>query len=358
MDHRYRQDPLPPGHEAFVARTPGVREVVRLFPEPSLKDHGSLGVEGGLTFVAGPGMGRTSLLLHLQDALESERRIPCARVAVPEGARAMGFQAFLGGLAESARTALLASPSLVAPEHDALRAVLSQPIDGDVPGEAGALTPRGLQDWIASVGRAAAQGRGCCLLFDDLDRAAGAEWAGALVAGLRFTFQAAAGVTPVFALWHLYFEESMPGSNYFRNVTRPLFLAPLEGPERAALFAVDLGALPPEARVRVDELAGGHPKLLQRLLGELASTLAEGEAEALTPAEVDRRLLPGQAARQEEVRALLGQVPQLLPALGRLDALSPPLAFSSLPPALATSGLARRDERGMAVLPLWIREAL
>jgi hypothetical protein len=358
VDHRYSQAPLPPGHPAFVARTPGVREVVRLFPEPSLADHGSLGVEGGLTFVAGPGMGRTSLLLHLQDALEAERRIPCARVAVPDGARALGFHAFLGSLAEAARTALLASPSVAAPEHDALRAVLSQPITADVPEGQGALTPRGLQDWIGGVGRAAAQGRGCCLLFDDLDRVAGAEWAGALVAGLRFTFQAASGVTPAFALWHLYFEESMPGSNYFRNVTRPLFVAPLEGPERAALFGVDLGGLPPEARVRVDELAGGHPQLLQRLLGGLASALAEGEAEALTPAAVDLRLLPGEAARQEAVRTLLARVPQLRPALGRLDALSPPLAFSSLPPALATSGLARRDERGMAVLPAWIREGL
>lgn len=362
MDHRYSQAPLPPGHPAFIARTPGVREVVRLFPEPSAAGHGSLGVEGGLTFVAGPGMGRTSLLLHLQAALESERRIPCARVAIAQGAGATGFQTFLGTLAETARTELLASPSLAAPEHAALRAALAQPPPGDVAGEPGALTPRGLQDWIDGVGRAAAQGRGCCLLFDDLDRAAGAEWSGALVAGLRFTFQAASGVTPIFALWNLYFEESMPGSNYFRNVTRPIFVAPLEGSpdasERTALVDLDLPSLTAEARERIEVLAGGHPALLQRLLGELAGALRPEEVDGLTAAALDAKLLAGEPARREAVRALLGRVPQLLPALRRLERLPQPLSYAALPPALATAGLLRRDARGMAALPLWIQEGL
>lgn len=362
MDHRYSQAPLPVGHPAFIARTPGVREVVRLFPEPSLAGHGSLGVEGGLTFVAGPGMGRTSLLLHLQAALESERRIPCARVAIAEGASATGFQTFLGTLAETARRELLASPSLAAPEHAALRAALSLPAAGDVAGEPGALTPRGLQDWIAGVGRAAAQGRGCCLLFDDLDRAAGAEWAGALVAGLRFTFQAASGVTPIFALWNLYFEESMPGSNYFRNVTRPIFLAPLDGSpdgaERTALIDLELQALPAEARARVEVLAGGHPALLQRLLGALAEAVTPQEVGALTAAAVDPKLAPQEPARREAVRALLGRVPQLVPALRRLGRLPQPLSYAALPPALATSGLVRRDAQGLAALPLWVQDGL
>jgi hypothetical protein len=353
VTHRYRQAPLPPGDPAFVARVPGAREVLRLFPEPSLSGRGSLGVEGGITLVAGPGMGRTSLLAHVQQALESERRIPCARIRASPASAARGFQAFLGELAEEARLGLLRSPPIEAPEHAPLKAALQAALPGDVAGQPGQLTPRGLQGWIDGVGRAAAQGHGCALLFDGLDAASGTDWSGALVAGLRFTFQAAAGVTPIFALWNLYFEESMPGSNYFRNVTRPLFVSALEPAERDALIDLDLSALPPAARAGVGTLAGGHPALLQRLLGALAAT---GDVAGLDAAGLEARLAPVRVELVQAARALLARVPQLQPALRKLETSA--VAYAALPRSLLTAGLVDRATDGNAVLPGLVRAAL
>ena len=91
MKHLYTSAPQPPDGPAHVARTPGARDVVRLFPEPRAAEHGSLGVEGGITLVAGPGMGRTTVLGQVQAALERERRIPSARVELPVQAGDAGF---------------------------------------------------------------------------------------------------------------------------------------------------------------------------------------------------------------------------------------------------------------------------
>jgi hypothetical protein len=151
---RYRLAPLSPDDPAFVVRAPGARECLRLFPEPSASGRGSLGVGGGITMVAGPGMGRTSLLAQVQQALESQLRVPCARVQASPDRTSRGFQAFLGELAEQARLGLSRSPPTAAPEHAALRAALQAALPGDVPGQPGQLTPRALQGWVDGVGRA------------------------------------------------------------------------------------------------------------------------------------------------------------------------------------------------------------
>ncbi len=69
MDHPYTTERLAPGSGAAVLRVPGAREVTRLFPEPSAIGRGSLRVEGGITLVAGPGMGKTTLLGEVARAL-------------------------------------------------------------------------------------------------------------------------------------------------------------------------------------------------------------------------------------------------------------------------------------------------
>jgi hypothetical protein len=177
------------------------------------------------------------------------------------------------------------------------------------------------------------------------------------VAGLRFTFQAAAGVTPVFALWSLYFEESMPGSNYFRNVTRPLFVSALDGAERDRLIDVGLAALPGAARARVGALAGGHPALLQRVLRALEE--AGGDPAALGSGDgLDALLSPARPALVRAAAELLGRVPQLEPALRKLESSPGAVAYAALPRSLVTAGLVDRGAGGEAVLPVLLREAL
>ena len=89
-----------------------------------------------------------------------------------------------------------------------------------------AVTPRGLAKWVSALGQAATHAGGMCLLVDDVDVTAETSWKAAFVAALRFTFQSASGITPIYAAWKLFLDESLPGSNYFRNVTRPVFLEP------------------------------------------------------------------------------------------------------------------------------------
>ena len=361
MKHLYTSAPLPPDSPAHVARTPGARDVVRLFPEPRAAEHGSLGVEGGITLVAGPGMGRTTVLGQVQAALERERRIPSARVELPVQASDAGFYSFVGALASGARDALARSRCLAEPEHAPLRAALAQPLPFDVTSDPAALSVRGLQSWITELGRAAAQGRGCCLLFDGLDAVAQRDWASALVAGLRFTFQAAGGVTPIFALWDLYFEESLPGSNYFRNVTRPIFISPLSAApagtsERDQLIDVSLAGLGAPARAAAGAIAGGHPGLLQATLAALAERVDAAALPGLDAATVRALLAPARPELRDRAAALLARVPQLQSALRRLAEES--VAHAALPRALLTAGLVDLAADGRATLPECVRDAL
>lgn len=350
--------PLPP-----VARAPGVRELLRLFPDPVSVGRGSIAVEGGITVVAGPGMGRTTLVRQLVPALERERGIPVAFVSLPDptGTGDAGFRRWLGALVEQARAGLLASALVTAPEQAELRAALSEAASEE--GASGLeVTPPGLERWVARVGAAARTG-GVCLLVDDVDRAAAEPWKVAFMAALRFAFQSSARVTPIYACWRLYLEETSPGSHYFRNVTRPVFLAPLSSApgaagqpsERDALVERELPGLSGAARARVFALAGGHPQLLERVLSDLRQ--AGGEAAAIDGVAVDALVaaaLPGERAL---AAGLLAHSPELAAALREL-ARAEAYPYRSLSKVMVASGLVDRDAGERAVVPELVRAAL
>ncbi len=351
--------PLPP-----VARVPGVRELLRLFPDPVSVGRGSIAVEGGITVVAGPGMGRTTLIRQLVPALERERGIPVALVSMPRPSGASGdagFQGWLGALVEQARAGLLASKLVAAPEQADLRAALTEPATEDG-GSGVRVTPPGLERWVARVGAAARTG-GVCLLVDDVDLAAAESWKVAFMAALRFAFQASARVTPIYACWRLYLEETSPGSHYFRNVTRPVFLAPLsaaagaagEPSERDALVERLLPGLPAAARARVFGLAGGHPQLLERVLSDLRQ--AAGPGAGIDAGAVDGLLasaLPGERALAAGVLAHSPELAAALRELARAEA----YPYRGLSKVMVASGLVDRDAGERAVVPELVRAAL
>ncbi len=354
VQHQYTTGPLGPDASTRVERVPGARDIARLFQEPASSGRGALTVEGGITVVGAPGMGVTTLLARLSDLLERERAMPVARIELPVQGGDGGpdaFYRFLGALVDQARAGLLLSPRLRAPDGGALAAALADepPWEGDEP----AITPRGLERWIAQLAPGARRTGGVCLLVDGIDHAAATSWKAALVAALRFTFQSSVGVTPVYGAWSLFLDESLPGSNYFRNVTRPLFLSPLSPRERHALVDAGLPALSPAARARLDALVGGHPRLWHSALSAIAGALGSPEeAAALAEADVDALLERTLADDRAFVAAMLRAAPALAPRLRALR--STPGKASR---ALLASGLV--DERdGVAVVPARIAALL
>lgn len=342
----YTTEHLEADDPRIVARTPGVRDVVRLFPAPASVGKGHLGIEGGLTVVGGPGMGKTTLLHQLRRALESERGIPVALVTLPRAGTGEEEQAFhrcLGDLVRQVRLQLESSASTPAEIRRAFE------VEPALRGGGQPLSPRELECWVRELARAAAQSTGVALLFDELDRVARAPWRVAFVAALRFVFQAAAGITPVYAAWQLYLDEALPGSNYFRNVTRPLFLEPLSAEARGALFDLGLRGLPEAARRRVTALAGGHPRLLQRVLADLVELLDGRDAAGLGAEEVDALLARGSTALQRAIAAEAAAAPSLPSTLQALAAGRYP--YRTLAKTLVASGLVDEGEDGIAVVP-------
>jgi hypothetical protein len=204
-------------------------------------------------------------------------------------------------------------------------------------------------------------------MFDDVDAVAPAAWKPAFIAALRFTFQSCAGVTPIYALYRVYGDEAQPGSNYFRNVTRPLFLEPLSATrardgasEREALVRLALPALPQPAIARIDQLVGGHPLLLHALLGALAAALPDGSDGADVTAGDVEALLDHAAVDEQHALAvaLLGRTPGLAEALRELVAAPEPRPHRGLSRGLVASGLVDQDAGGNAVVPGRVREVL
>src|SRR5438128_1914461 len=114
--HHYTTASLEPDHPAFVVRSPGFAELERLFPSPSSSGRGRLAVEGGISVVAGPGMGKTSLLTQIARELDLRRGVATALVKVPASARFPGDDGFyvaLGEIVANLRTGLQSSPRLL-----------------------------------------------------------------------------------------------------------------------------------------------------------------------------------------------------------------------------------------------------
>lgn len=369
MQHPYTLDALPAGDPRVVPRTPGLRDIERLFPAPVSVGRGRLAVEGGVSIVAGPGLGKTTLLAQLAEALDRERHLATAVVAFPDTAGMLGedgFYRYLAALVVRIRQSLLASPRIVQTPFAAVRAVLAAEPAWDGGGSAGHLpgsavmTPRGFESWMHALGAAAVHAPGLGLLFDDVDAVTPASWKSAFVAALRFTFQSCAGVTPIYALYRVYADESLPGSNYFRNVTRPLFLEPLSTAERQALLHLALPALTEESSRRIFSQVGGHPRLVHALLADLCAALPDGsDGDELTPADVDA-LLGGEAVERQHalVGALIARTPGLIEALRELTASQEPRAYRGLSRGLVASGLVDQDADGNAVVPARIAETL
>lgn len=358
---------LPGGAAGPVQRVPGLRDLLRLFPDPSSVGRGSIAVEGGITVVAGPGMGRTTLLRQLVPALERERGIPVALITLPSPSGSGGeddFRAYLAALVAQARAGLLGSELLDSTDQAPLRAALEEPALDEGAEEAG-ITPRGLERWVARLGGAAARTGGVCLLVDEVDGAAVAPWRVAFMAALRFAFQTAARVTPIYASWRLFLDESSPGSHYFRNVTRPLFLTPLaaaapdpgEVAERDALVERTLPRLSPAARARAFELAGGHPQLLQRVLSDVRAGV-RGEPAALDAPGVDALLAGAPSAEQRALAArLISGSAELATALREL-ARGRAYPYRNLSRVMVASGLVDRDAQDQARVPELVRAVL
>ncbi len=346
----------------LLARSPGVREIEHMLPSPVSVGKGSLGVEGGITVVAGSGMGRTSLLHQLQAALESERGIAAALVTAPAAEDypgQTGFYRLLGDLVTRIREALLRRTGLALGPFAPVATELAPEPAWDVGADPSAMTPRGLAQWMTGLGEAAAHTPGVCLLFDDIDHAASATWSSAFVSALRFTFQTCPGVTPIYAAWSVFLDESAPGSNYFRNVTRPLFLEPFNAGECAAQVAT--AGIPAFFAPSVVRLAGGHPKLLQRVLADLGRAWAGRHTPAgdVAPSgSVDEVIAPDSRGAQVELAAsLVARLPPML--VDRLRAIPlRPLAYRTLPRALTASGLVACGEGDEAFVPERVLAAL
>ncbi len=367
LPHRYTTAALTPDDPCFVARTPGLADLVRLFPSPSSPGRGRLAVEGGVSVVAGPGMGKTSLLRALASHLEAHRNMAAAYVSVPAASQYPGedgFYALLGDLVRGLRAALRGSTPMDTPAFERVAQVLALEPAWDVDGALPGMSPRGMERWIAQLGAAAVQTPGLCLLFDDADNVVGASWKNAFVAGLRFTFQTCAGITPVYALWSLFADESLAGSNYFRNVTRPFFLEPLGGTayiqgrsEREILLDVHLSGCPSAASAAIFALAGGHPQLLHRVLGDVCDALDDAHAlTTLAPGALDALLAPYAEAQRRLARDLVAGTPGLAAALRDLARQS--AGGRAMPVGLVASGLVDHDAQGVPVLPGRVREVV
>lgn len=341
-----------------VERVPGVRGLLRLFPDPSSVGRGSLAVEGGVTVVAGPGMGRTTLLRQLLSALERERGIPTALLTMPEAAVGSGddeFSRWLAALVDQARDGLLASRLLAGPDFETLRRVLEEPATDETLSDP-EVTPRGLEGWLRRLGAGAVR-TGVCLLVDDVDGAAGKPWKVAFMAALRFAFQAATRVTPIYASWRLFLDETTPGSHYFRNVTRPVFLAPLakvaasgESSERDALVERVLPGLSAEGRARLFALAGGHPQLLHLVLADLRAAFG-GDPSGLDRRTIDALLAGARAAGERALAArLIAGSPELAASLRELLR-TEAYPYGSLSKVMVASGLVDSDAAQRAHIP-------
>ncbi|MCG5052246.1 MAG: ATP-binding protein [Myxococcales bacterium] len=358
----FTQDPLAADDPRFVVRHPGVLEIERLFPSPVTADKGSVAIEGGVSIVGGPGMGKTSLLAQLAAKLDRDRQLTTATVTFPQlrdYASEEGFYPFVGQLVTRIRDALLASPRLhdplLAPVAGALQAAPSW--DGPAPET---MTPRGFERFIGPLAQAAQRTPGVCLLFDDVDPVTTAPWRGPFISALRFVFQASTGITPIYALWTLFGDESLPGSNYFRNVTRPVFLEPLaedqEGARQALIASLDVQR--EDTRRALAHLWGGHPLLLQQGLSALDEALVTPESRAnLTPEGIDAALGPARVdAQLALVRSLLDRSMGLPAALRELA--QSPVPFNKLPRGLVASGFVDRTDDGLSCLPPRVGAAL
>lgn len=366
MDPLRANERPPPDDDRFIVRVPGVREILRLFADPVSAAKGSLSIEGGITLVAAPGMGKRSLLVRLAQALEREREIPAALLDLPPpDAAEPGFHSFLGAIVREARRALLASPVLAGAPFDATRALLEkEPAWDDAPGT---MTPRGLEHWIAALGQACARAGGLSLLFTNVDEVSTTSWKAAFVGALRFTFQASAGIAPIFGAWDLFLDESAPGSSYFRNVTRPLFLVPLSSDpgadgapsERIAAARKLSPSIALDALTPIFDLIGGHPLLLERAI-TIARDRLMTEPSTWSGAEVARALTADEEPLASPVHRILARAGGLRDALQKILASSPdrPYAFRSLPSAVVASGLVDRDAAGNALIPGVVRSAL
>jgi hypothetical protein len=348
---------LPAQDPRFVDRQPGVQDIERLFPSPITAGKGRMAVEGGVSVVGGPGMGKTSLFAQLASRLTADRRITTATVPFPNVSQYLGdegFYEFLGELVLRIRGGLLQSPRVLEDAASPVALALQPEPAWDVPG-AQAMTPRGFERFITHVAQSALHTPGICLLFDDVDQITAAPWKGPFISALRFVFQTSSGITPIYALWTLFGDESLPGSNYFRNVTRPVFLEPLardsaEPETRSKLMATVLPELSSEVRMALGRLAGGHPLLLQRLLGDLASRVPETAARSdLTAQTLEQAFGTAVAAEQRQlVLDLLGLSPGLSAALASLR--SKQIPFVSVPKGLVSSGFVDQSDDGIAVL--------
>jgi hypothetical protein len=228
------------------------------------------------------------------------------------------------------------------------------------------MSPRGFQRFIAGLATAGVHSPGLVLLFDDIDHVLRASWKNAFLAALRFTFQSSAGITPFYGIWSLFGDESLPGSNYFRNVTRPIFFEPFamgteaEPGERRVLIARGFPGLSAAAVARIGRLAGGHPQLLQQVLADLGGSFAGRNPEylgRLGADDVDAALTPAQVeAQQGLATALLAETPALANPLRML--VSTPLPARALSRALFASGLLDRDENELAFVPWRVRAVL
>jgi hypothetical protein len=348
---------LPAQDPRFVDRQPGVQDIERLFPSPVTAGKGRMAVEGGVSVVGGPGMGKTSLFAQLASRLTADRRITTATVPFPDVSQYLGdegFYAFLGALVLRIRGGLLQSQRVLEDTASPVAIALQPEPVWDVPG-AQAMTPRGFERFIAHVAQSALHTPGICLLFDDVDQIATSTWKGPFISALRFVFQTSSGITPIYALWTLFGDESLPGSNYFRNVTRPVFLEPLaresaETETRAKLIAAVLPEISTDVRGAIGRLAGGHPLLLQRLLGDLSTVVPNAAERAkLTPQSLDQSFGTALVNEQQQlVLRLLGLSPGLAAALSSLR--SKQLPYVSVPKGLVSSGFVDQNDQGIAVL--------
>jgi hypothetical protein len=359
------EDPL------LMDRQPGVAEIERMFPSPVAEGKGRKAVEGGVSVVAGPGMGKTSLLAQLAAKLHGDRRLITAKIDIPDVTPYLsesGFYDFLGEIVLRTRRALvqamqtMTSPSTQDAAYNEIHAALQQEPAWDV-ADGQAMTPRGFERFIATLAQAALHTPGICLLFDDVDKVGTAPWKGPFISALRFVFQASSGITPIYALWTLFGDESLPGSNYFRNVTRPVFLEPLAADasapgSRFELMNLGLPDLLAPTRAAISRLVGGHPLLLQTLLRDLAEQVPDaGACARLAPDQISATLGTRIVDYQQRVVAHLLSLSTGLGA-ALVDLERKRLPYATLPRGLVASGFVDRDDDGVAVLIERVREVL
>ena len=332
--------------DGYVDRHPGVAEIERLFPSPVAMGKGSLALEGGVSVVAGPGMGKTTLFRQLASKLQRTRGLTTGIVTLPSVSSysdESGFYAFLGALVQSIRAALSE-----ATQQPIVEVLSEEPAWDAPPGHL--MTPRGFERFITRLAQAAVHTPGICLLFDDVDEVNVAAWKGPFISALRFVFQTSSGITPIYALWKVFADESLPGSNYFRNVTRPIFLEPLDLMSRITLADKQLPALSLAAKQAVARMAGGHPLLLQRILSQLSAGLPDPlQQAALLPANIKVALGDAFVDEQRQlVRELLSGSGALATALSDLHRKR--LTYATLPRGLVASGFVDSDDAGVATL--------